>query len=344
MKMACLFAFPAALAMLCSCGAREEQEAEALEPSPLPVTAAVAAIDTLYEVIEVSGRITSARTQDLVAQIQGVISEAPGFEGMPVGEGEVLFRIASGSAGAELSAAYAEYQRSQAVYQFECDNYDGELTDQVSRMLRATTGLDNAEAALARARTGYGNATLTAGFDGLVSGVEVREGMTVYPGTVLGSLVDPASLRAEVDLDERQLSRCVVGYPAYVTLPSLGDSVVAGTVESVSPVVDPALRAGTVTIALPPVAGLRPGATARLEIVTAVHPDLVVIPEEAVLVRDARDMVFVIEGGKAQWRYITRGPSGRGWVAVAEGVSSGEQVITSGHYSLAHDAPVAVVQ
>jgi len=206
MKMACLFAFPAALAMLCSCGAVEEQEAEALEPSPLPVTAAVASTDTLYEVIEVSGRIASARTQDLVAQIQGVISEAPGFEGMPVGEGEVLFRIASGSAGAELSAAYAEYQRSQAVYQFECDNYDGELTDQVSRMLRATTGLDNAEAALARARTGYGNATLTAGFDGLVSGVEVREGMTVYPGTVLGSLVDPTSLRAEVDLDERQLS------------------------------------------------------------------------------------------------------------------------------------------
>jgi RND family efflux transporter MFP subunit len=337
----CLFA---AFALLCSCSAKEERETEALEPSPLPVTAAVAAIDTLYEVIDVSGRIASARSQDLVAQIQGVVSVAPACEGIAVEDGDVLFRIASGEAGAELSASYAEYQRSQAVYQFECDNYEGELTDQISRMLRATTGLDNAEAALARARTGYGNATLAAGFAGIVSGIEVREGMTVYPGTLLGSLVDPSSLRAEVDLDERQLSRCIAGYPAYVTIPSLGDTVVSGVVESISPVVDPAMRAGTVTIALPPVPGLRPGATARLEIVTAVHPDLVVVPEEAVLVRDARDMVFVIESGKAQWRYITRGPSGRGLAAVAEGISAGEQVITSGHYSLAHDAPVAVVQ
>jgi len=335
---------PVAVALACSCGSKEGQEAEAIEPSPLPVTAAYASIDTLYEVIEVSGRVSSARTQDLVAQIQGVISAAPDCEGTSVRQGDVLFRIASGAAGADLSAAYAEYRRTEALYEYECSNYQGELTDEVSGMLRATTGLDNAQAVLSRAHISYGNETVTAGFDGLVSDVRVREGMTVYPGTLLGSLVDPSSLRAEVDLDERQLARCHDGFPAYVTIPSLGDTVVTGSVESVSPVVDPTMRAGTVTIALPAVEGLRPGATARLEIVTAIHPDLVVIPEEAVLVRDARDMVFVIEDGKAEWRYITRGPSGRGLVAVSDGVSAGEQVITSGHYSLAHDAPVAVVQ
>jgi len=329
------------LLLLFACGAEEEGTTEALEPSPLPVTAAVAVTDTLSEVIEVSGRISSARSQEFVAQVQGVVSQAPEAAGTEVSRGETLFRIASGEAGAEMSAAMAEYRRTQAVYEFETSHYQGELTGDVSGMLRATTGLDDAEARLARARTGYGNASVTAGFAGLLATVDVREGMTVYAGTPLGSLVDPSSLRAEVDLDERQLPRCVQGSPAFVTIPSLGDTVIAGIVESVSPVVDPSLRAGRVTISLPPVAGLRPGATARLEIVTQVHPDMVVIPEEAILVRDGRDMVFVIRGGKAQWTYITRGPAGRGLAAVAEGVAPGDSVITSGHYSLAHDAPVA---
>ncbi len=67
------------------------------------------------------------------------------------------------------------------------------------------------------------------------------------------------------------------------------------------------------------------------------------VPEEAVLVRDDREMVFVVSDGRADWRYVTIGASGRGFVSILDGVEESEQVITSGHYSLAHDAPVAVV-
>jgi len=62
-----------------------------------------------------------------------------------------------------------------------------------------------------------------------------------------------------------------------------------------------------------------------------------------VLVRDDRNMVFVVEGGKAKWQYVTTGPSGRGLVSIEKDLEEGDQVITSGHYSLAHEAPVAVV-
>ena len=110
-----------------------------------------------------------------------------------------------------------------------------------------------------------------------------------------------------------------------------------------SPTVDPDLRAGRVVIELTGVEELRPGATANAEIVTRVHPQALVVPQDAVLTRDNRTMVFVVDGGKAKWQYVTTGPSGRGLVGVEEGLEAGAQVITSGHYSLAHDAPVAVV-
>ncbi|MCC6870766.1 MAG: efflux RND transporter periplasmic adaptor subunit [Candidatus Fermentibacter sp.] len=335
---------PVLLTMLaCACGKAAEEEAGAVEPSPLPVGAVTIARDTLFQVVEATGRISSARTQELVSQIQGLVALAPSGEGVPVSRGQTVFRIAAGAQAADLQNAQSRYRSAQAVNDFETSNYQGEMTEERSEMLRSTTGLLQAEADLARARTQYGNAALTAGFDGVVSGVLAREGMTVYPGTLLGSVVDIDALQAEIDLDERDLALCIVGARAYVTVPSLGDTTIAGTVSAVSPVINPSTRSGRVTVALPPVEGLRPGATARIEVVTAEMPDLLLIPEEAVLVRDGDEMVFVVSDGRADWRDVTTAGYGRGLIAVTDGVSEGEQVIISGHYSLAHNAPVAVV-
>ncbi|MBN1434021.1 efflux RND transporter periplasmic adaptor subunit [Candidatus Fermentibacterales bacterium] len=341
--LSCLF-LAVCLAPLAGCGQEEEAERETLEPSPLPVTAAVAARDTLFEVIDGTGRIASVREQDLVSQIQGQVVQAPEREGQAVREGEVLFRIASGEQAALLDRAYNQYRSAEALYEFELENYLGDLTDEVSSMMRRTSGLQDAEVALAQARTQYSNAAVTAGFDGVVSEIAVRQGVRVYPGTRLGAVIDADDLLLELDLDERQLALCSPGERVYVTLPSLGDTVVVGSVRSVSPVVDPAMRAGLVTVEIPGMPNLRPGATATAEIVIATYPDQLVIPEEAVLIRDNREMVFVIgEDGKANWCYVTVGARGRGLVSVIDGVEESAQVITSGHYSLAHEAPVAVV-
>lgn len=345
-----VFALFIVVLFLAACGGEEEEaEMETLEPSPLPVTAAVAAVDTLFEVVGSTGRIASARTQRLTAQIQGEIVQAPDYVGMEVSDGEVIFRIASGESASRLSSASSSYRNSQALYEFECENYRGELTAEVKSMLRQTTGMADAQTSLSSAQTQYSNAAIRAGFNGLVSDVSAREGMVVYPGTVLGEIIDPWSLQAKVNLDERELARCASGQRVYVTIPSLNDTTVVGTVASVSPVIDPSMRAGEVIIDLPAIPGLRTGATARLEIVIAVHSDQLVIPQEALLIRDDRNMVFVVTDGHAEWRYINLGPEGRGIVAVVEDgaetgrIEEGEQVITSGHYSLAHEAPVAVM-
>ncbi|MCD6588993.1 MAG: efflux RND transporter periplasmic adaptor subunit [Candidatus Fermentibacteraceae bacterium] len=338
-----LFLFTVSFILFSGCGDKEELERETLEPSPLPVTASVASIDVLYEVISSTGRVSSRRTQTLTAQIQGQIVQAPEYEGEEFSEGEVIFRVASGQHASNLSAANSEYRNAQALYQFEIDNYRGEITDGVRSMLRQTTGLEAASASLSSARTQYGNSAVAAGFNGVISDVTAQDGMTVYPGSPLGTLVDPWSLQVEVNLDERQLARCTPGLKAFVIIPSLNDTVLVGEVRSVSPVIDPSFRSGTVVVDVPHIPNLRPGATARTEIVFAEHEGSLVIPEQAVLIRDDRPMVFAVTDGHADWRYVTLGPAGRGFVSVTDGITEGETVITSGHYSLAHDAPVAVV-
>ncbi len=330
--------------LFAGCGAGgEEAVREAMEPSPLPVTASEAWVDTLFEVINATGRVESRRTQVLTAQIQGQVVQAPLRDGQAFSAGDVVFRVASGEHSANLASASSAYRSAQALYDFECENYQGELTEDVRRMLRQTTGLEQAQASLSRAGAQYANSAVRAGFDGVVASVSVREGMTVYPGVPMGELVDPGALQVRVELDERQLARCFQGGLAFVTVPSLNDTTVTGTVFSVSPVVNPSYRAGTVMVEIPEVTNLRPGATARTEIVVSVNSDVLVIPEEAILVRDNRTMVFVVEEGKALWKYVTVGARGRGLASITEGISEGDLVITGGHYSLAHEAPVAVM-
>jgi len=334
------------LALIVSCGGEEEEvEMESLEPSPLPVLASTASIDTLFEVVTSTGRVASARTQSLNAQIQGEVVQAPGFVGESISDGEVVFRIASGEHASRLSGANSAYRSAEALYEFECENYRGELTPEVQNMLRQTTGLADAQTSRASAQAQYSNSAMTAGFDGVISLINAREGMIVYPGTVLGEIIDPWNLQVKISLDERELADCEAGQRVYVSVPSLNDTTLVGVVASVSPVIDPALRAGEVIIDLPAIPNLRTGATARIEIVIALHLDELIIPEEAILIRDDRDMVFVVtDDGHAAWQYVTVGAEGRGFVSIIEGeVSDGDQVITSGHYSLAHDAPVAVV-
>ncbi len=51
-----LFLVLLTLVLFAGCGEEEEMVRETLEPSPLPVSAAVAEIDVLYEVISSTGR------------------------------------------------------------------------------------------------------------------------------------------------------------------------------------------------------------------------------------------------------------------------------------------------
>ena len=69
-----------------------------------------------------------------------------------------------------------------------------------------------------------------------------------------------------------------------------------------------------------------------------------VFPQEAVLVRGGRKLAFVVENGLAKWRYIKVGLENEDFAEVLEGVKEGEPVIVEGHFTLAHDARVKIVE
>jgi hypothetical protein len=93
---------------------------------------------------------------------------------------------------------------------------------------------------------------------------------------------------------------------------------------------------------------------ARASLPARRFPDRILVPISAINERDRRTMLFVYkdEGsqGRAEWRYVNVGLRNDTHVEIVregpeEGfVEPGEIVLTSGHYTLIHDAVVRLTE
>jgi HlyD family secretion protein len=138
------------------------------------------------------------------------------------------------------------------------------------------------------------------------------------------------------------------GATARVHVPALGQpddstAVIAGTVWAINPQVSPESGTGRVTVSVPnPNRRLVSGLFANVQLETERLQNRLVVPDEAVLVRQGRDLVFVVEDGTAQWSYVDIGARSGDYVEITKGAQPGDTVAVDGHFALAHDAPVEV--
>ena len=105
----------------------------------------------------------------------------------------------------------------------------------------------------------------------------------------------------------------------------------------VAPLPDPpSFRSATVkvyttTVKLDrPLPGLRPGMTARVEILVSEHDNVLSVPVAAIVRYDDKDHVAVKKGGDGfDWREVTLGVANDRVVEVKAGLKAGEQVIVT---------------
>jgi len=67
-----------------------------------------------------------------------------------------------------------------------------------------------------------------------------------------------------------------------------------------------------------------------------------VIPKEALVLRDSRKVVFTLNNGRAQWAYVQTGLENSRNYVVTEGLNAGDSVIYEGSINLAHGSPVRI--
>jgi membrane fusion protein, multidrug efflux system len=214
-------------------------------------------------------------------------------------------------------------------------------------VLQQRTGLAEARMAEERARLNLEYAEIRAPFSGNVQGLVVVEGEILSTGAIVCGIYDNSKLEATVNVLEADLGNLTEGRPALLTIPATGETLETA-IDVISPSLDTATRTCQVIFRFDnPDKTLRPGMFVRAQIAGWVYRDKLLVPKDAMLIRDSRPLVFKKEGDRAKWLYVTTGLENDDWVeitAVHSGgsLSPGDEVVVSDHLTLAHEAKIKV--
>ena len=312
---------------------------------------------------------------------------------------------------ADLQRALADVQVAQSAYDRTKKMHADQLvSDQVFDQAEADLKMRQAavdaqrrriaqtEAAGESDRDNLTKTTVASPMNGVVTLLQKEEGETVagtqFSPTVIMTVADLSVMEVEIMVDETDIRDLKLGQSADVRVDALPDLKVKGEVTEIgASAIVRGSTAGqqaptnsgnqakdfkvTVTIKNPP-AQLRPGLNATADIQTAKKSKVVVVPIQAVVVRElakdgkvidpgvgsaaaaeaaptpdsankARDAeregVFVVNNGKAQFRPVKTGVLGESVIEVIEGVKEGDEIV-SGSYktlrTLANDARIKI--
>ncbi len=217
-------------------------------------------------------------------------------------------------------------------------------------IMAATKGLTQQEISVKKARLNLEKTRILAPFSGIITDIKVLEQQQVTAAFELFTLVNTERITVHSQVLESEIGKMRVGREVDLFFSAFPDDVVKGKVKVVSPIVNSEDKTCKVIISIVNSGvNIKPGMHAEVEIDADIFKDRLLIPQEAIVVRSGKKMVFVVEGDRAIRRYIETGQENEYYAEVLEnneadsGVRDGEIVIVEGHYTLAQNARVRIL-
>ena len=197
--------------------------------------------------------------------------------------------------------------------------------------------------ALAKRGKASDNIRVVAPQDGIITVLNIREGMFVQPNTTIMSLADLSSVWLQAEIFESQAEWVATGQAAEARLDYLPGEVFTGQVDYVYPVLDPKTRTLRVRLLFEnPGERLKPNMYARVSIFGKLHPNALSIPREALIRAPDRDRVVVALGdGKFRVFEVMTGMDSGEFVEILAGIEEGDEVVTSAQFLLDSEASLA---
>ncbi|HVT18416.1 MAG TPA: efflux RND transporter periplasmic adaptor subunit [Thermoanaerobaculia bacterium] len=273
------------------------------------------------------------------------------------------------SARAALEQARADFRRAEGNHRAGIlSESDFEKVRTSLATAQAVAGasqrrVDQARATFEGARDLLSKTTIRAPMDGIITAKRVEEGEVAVigvqnsPGTVLLTISDMSVVETEMEVDETSIPAVKVGQEARVHIDAYPNRTFNGVVTEVgsSPMAATAGATATeaikfmvkVQLAAPP-AGIKPGLSVQADILTGFRGRALVIPIQALVLRDSerererkagaaapppgapreQEGVYLMAGGKARFQPIKTGLMGELSVEVLDGLRGGETLVT----------------
>lgn len=212
---------------------------------------------------------------------------------------------------------------------------------------RAESTRTLADAALRRAQRARADAVVRAPFAGTVERIEVQVGDYLSPAAPVATLADFARVRLRAGVTASEAARLTPGAPAEVSIPALGGYETTASVHSIGQMADETTGTYPVELWLDNEdRAIRGGMVGQVRMAAAAGEEGALVPRNAVLRRQGRLAVYVVEARDGALRVYAQdvrvGQQQGDYVELLEGPEPGARVVVDGLFALTDGAVVFI--
>lgn len=285
------------------------------------------------------GTARAMESIEVTSRISSVVTRINFREGQAVDKGRILIQLESDEIAADLAMAEAELEQKRSQYARSRQlSQTRAVSEAELDQLKADELMAQARVESSRARLNH--ATIRAPFAGTVGLRQVSPGDLVGPDTVITTLDATEVIKLEFSVPEIFLRDVKVDMRIDANTDVYPASVFSGQVASIDPRVDPISRSVLIRAEIPNEdSRLKPGMFLTVDLVKE-RDDVLMIPEEALVPRQGRQYVFVVEEDRARERQVELGSRAPGMAEIREGLLPGDVVIVEGTQKVRDGAEV----
>lgn len=217
-----------------------------------------------------------------------------------------------------------------------------DISEETKQLAAIKSGYAQAELAFRQACIALNETSLRAPFAGVIANLNAKPYYKSAQGETFCTLLGNSAMEVVFSVMENEAEMLQLHEPVVVSLYSQEDKERGGRVSDINPIVSEKglIEAKAVITDVP--SNWFDGMKMRIKIRKNI-PDKLVVPKEAVVIRDNRQVVFTVKDGRAYWNYVSVGVENSTDYTIDSGLTEGDSVIVKGNLNLAHLSPIVVI-
>jgi membrane fusion protein, multidrug efflux system len=314
------------------------------------VSAAKVEAKTWSPAISAIGTAKAANGVELAFETAGIVSQIKFKANQNVRQGEVLVQLDDTVERADIQDVQANVKTAESNFEraktLSARGYGTEANlDQASALLAA------ARSRLARLQATIDQKALKAPFSGVIGIPRVDVGQYLQPGTVIASFQDLSSMKVDFTVPEQRAGEIKLGQEVRVGVTET-DLPSKGRVIGKDPRVDPATRLVSVQALIEDNkdGAILPGQFLHVEAILPEQPNVMTLPQTAVITSLYGDYVYTIEQEERAGQqvqvvkqvFVKTGRRRGGALEILSGLNPGQQVAASGQNKLQAGSTVKI--
>ncbi len=293
---------------------------------------------------DANGKFSPAQELEFSAETSGRVVRVLVDEGSMVRKGQTLAIIKTENLSVDVQTAKEAYANALRDKQrYENAYKTGGVTQQ--QVDQAALNLKNAAARIQQANIKVADANLRSSINGVINKRMVEPGSVLAPGTKLFEIVDVSKLTLDIAVTETQIANLKVGDEVEVRASVIPDKSFKGKISFIAAKADESLNFPVkIEVANQADNTIKAGMYGTANFEFPQQAPAILIPRSAFIGGVSSNEIFVAKDGKSELRKVVSGRVLGDKIEIISGLTTGEEVITTGQINLINGSAITTIK